>query len=90
MTKFITYIELHNAELKDYQRLNADMKKALFTTAGATDTTTTGKIEFSYYGRRSIKDVIDTVVRVAVKTGKKFSFTVMKDKTQKTNTTKTA
>jgi len=87
MTKFITYIELHNAELKDYQRLNADMKKALFTTAGATDTT--GKIEFSYYGRRSIKDVIDTVVRVAVKTGKKFSFTVMKDKTPKNNVPKT-
>ena len=78
MNTFTTRIQLHNADRNDYRKLMAEMKKEAFISlkAGIAET----KAEFSYQGGQFIKDVIAAVLRAAVKTGKKFSFTVMKDK----------
>jgi hypothetical protein len=54
------------------------MQKESLVAAGAR--AESGNIEFKSKERISIREVIDAVVRAASKTGKKFSFTVMKDK----------
>lgn len=83
MTTFIATIQLQQADNKDYQVLDKEMKKENFIT---------GKVgtgirlaEFSYRGATSIQHVINAVLRAAEKTGKKFSFTVMKEKLESRN-----
>ena len=78
MTTFTTRIQLHNADGNDFKKLVAEMKKEAFVSNKASVVET--KAEFSYKGTQLIKDVIAAVLRAAVKTGKQFSFTVMKDK----------
>ncbi len=78
MNTFTARVELQNANPDDYTRLYAEMQKESFVAAGAK--AQTGNVEFKIKNRISINDVIDAVVRCASKTGRKFSFTVMKDK----------
>jgi hypothetical protein len=78
MNSFTARVELHSANPNDYTRLYSEMEKESFIAAGAK--AETGNIEFKSKNRISISEVIDAVVRAASKTGKKFSFTVMKDK----------
>ena len=78
MNTFTARVELQNANPDDYTRLYAEMQKESFVAAGAK--AQTGNVEFKIKNRISINDVIDAVVRSASKTGRKFSFTVMKDK----------
>jgi hypothetical protein len=79
MNTFTARVELHNANPDDYTRLYTEMQKESFVAAGGAKAQA-GNVEFKIKNRISINDVIDAVVRSASKTGKKFSFTVMKDK----------
>jgi hypothetical protein len=78
MNTFTARVELHNANPDDYTRLYTEMQKESFVAAGAK--AQAGNIEFKIKNKISINEVIDAVVRSASKTGRKFSFTVMKDK----------
>lgn len=78
MTNYTTRIELHQAGAEDYRLLIQAMKKASFI-AGK-DNPPSGNLTFKRKANIEIKEVIDAVVKAAASTGKKFSFTVMKDK----------
>ncbi|HEX6426903.1 MAG TPA: hypothetical protein VF008_04420 [Niastella sp.] len=78
MNTFTARVELHNANPDDYTRLYTEMQKESFVAAGAK--AEAGNVEFKIKNRTSINEAIDAVVRAASKTGKKFSFTVMKEK----------
>ncbi|NII26966.1 hypothetical protein HB364_17885 [Pseudoflavitalea sp. X16] len=78
MTNFTTRVELHQASAADYRQLILAMKKESFVTGN--DKQTSGILTFKRRANVEIKEVIDAVVRAASTTGKKFSFTVMKDK----------
>jgi hypothetical protein len=78
MNTFTARVELHSANPNDYTRLYTEMQQESFVAAGAK--AESGNVEFKSKNRISINEVIDAVVRAAHKTGRKFSFTVMKDK----------
>jgi hypothetical protein len=78
MNTFTARVELHSANPNDYNRLYTEMQQEALVASGAR--AESGNVEFKCKDKLSIKDVIDAVVRAASKTGKKFSFTVMKDK----------
>ncbi|WP_205510548.1 hypothetical protein [Longitalea arenae] len=78
MNTFTARVELHSANPNDYNNLYTEMQKESFIAAG--EKAETGNVEFKSKDKLSIRDVIDAVVRAASKTGKKFSFTVMRDK----------
>jgi hypothetical protein len=78
MNTFTARVELHSANPTDYTNLYTEMQKESFVAAGKK--AEAGNVEFKSKDKLSIRDVIDAVVRAASKTGKKFSFTVMKDK----------
>jgi hypothetical protein len=78
MNTFTARVELHSANPNDYNKLYTEMQKESLVAAGAP--VESGNVEFKSKEKISIREVIDAVVRAASKTGKKFSFTVMKDK----------
>ena len=78
MTTFTARVELQEANPGDYKKLQTEMQREDFTAAGGNHES--GYVEFSCRNKASIREVIDATVRAASKTGKKFSFTVMKDK----------
>lgn len=78
MNTFTARVELHSATPSDYTRLYTEMQQESFVAAG--EKATAGNVEFKSNNKISIREAIDAVVRAAYKTGKKFSFTVMKDK----------
>jgi len=78
MTTFTARVELHEANPADYKRLQSEMQREEFT--ASKNNHDSGSVEFSSKNKASIREVIDATVRAASKTGKKFSFTVMKDK----------
>ena len=79
MNTFTARVELHNANSDDYTSLYTEMQKESFVAANSANPQA-GNVEFKIKNRISINEVIDAVVRAAHKTGRKFSFTVMKDK----------
>lgn len=78
MNTFTARVELHSANPTDYTNLYTEMQKESLVAAGPK--ADAGNVEFKSKDKSSINEVIDAVVRAASKTGKKFSFTVMKDK----------
>ena len=78
MTTFTARIELQNANPNDYKKLQTEMQREAFIAASSN--AQTGNVEFHSKEKASIREAIDAVMRAASKTGKKFSFTVMKDK----------
>jgi hypothetical protein len=78
MNTFTARVELHSANPNDYTRLYTEMQKESLVAAGAR--VESGSVEFKSKEKISIREVIDAVARAASKTGKKFSFTVIKDK----------
>lgn len=84
MTQFIVKLSLENAGEKDYKNLQHELEKEAFTGIKIMP----GK-QGSYYrkGREYIKkgnftliDLTDIVFKAADKTGKKYSFIIIKDK----------
>jgi hypothetical protein len=78
MNTFTARVELHSANPSDYSNLYTEMQKESLVAVGPK--VEAGNVEFKSKDKISINEVIDAVVRAASKTGKKFSFTVMKDK----------
>lgn len=83
MARFITTIQLHNADEKDYKTLHAELKKESFTESNRISgkNKVEGKEEFNREGNNiTLQDVTDAVLRAASKTGKKYSFTIIRNK----------
>jgi hypothetical protein len=84
MAKFITSIKLQEATEKDYAILSQELKKYLFypvskNTSGKS-TGSTSSLVFNSADDKSLLDTTTAVSRAASTTGKKFSFTVIKEK----------
>ncbi|MEO6313877.1 MAG: hypothetical protein ABIU63_11090 [Chitinophagaceae bacterium] len=83
MSKFTARIQLHSAAETDYETLNRAIekdpailkKKNLWVSPDKVN-----KGEYNYRGNISLSDVANAVYRAIRKTGRDYSFTVMKSK----------
>jgi len=83
MSNFIARIQLNSAAETDYETLNREIektpadlrKKNVFVKADRIK-----KGEYNYRGNISLAEVVDAVYRAIRKTGRNYSFTVMKNK----------
>jgi hypothetical protein len=84
MARFTTTIQLHNADEKDYQILHTELKKESFKEirrySAASSEVRLQKEEYNLEGNITLQDVTDAVLRAAAKTGKKYSFTIIRNK----------
>lgn len=83
MPNFITRIELLAASQKDYQKLEEEMKKASFKdvkTPQVRKPAIAAPREFNRNGNITLLEVTNATARAARKTGRKYSFTVIKEK----------
>jgi hypothetical protein len=82
MPSFITRIELQSASQKDYQKLEEEMKKAAFKDvkkSSARMSSITATLEFNRNGN-SLLEVTGAAAKAARKTGRNYSFTVIKER----------
>ncbi len=82
MVKFVTLIQLHAANENDYARLHREMEKESFTITNnykARPNTILNAEEYKRNGE-TLKDINDAVFRAAGRIGKKYAFTVRKEK----------
>jgi hypothetical protein len=84
MAKFTATIQLHNAEKSDYDKLDLELAKQLFkgnkTSSPEIKGPATVWKEYSLEGNITLREVNSVIVRAATKTGKEYSFTVMRNK----------
>jgi hypothetical protein len=80
MARFITTIELFNADQKDYETLQSELKKYSFTRRSLQANKLPGKEEYNREGNVTLQDVTYAVLQAAYKTGKKYSFTIIRNK----------
>jgi len=83
MPTFITRVELQSASQKDYQKLQEEMKKAAFKDVkkpGSLRPSIASPLEFNRNGNITLLEVTNATARAARKTGRRYSFTVMKEK----------
>jgi hypothetical protein len=83
MPNFITRIELQSASQKDYQKLEEEMKKASFKEArkiNARRQALASPLEFNCNGNYTLLEVTDATAKAARKTGRNYSFTVIKER----------
>jgi hypothetical protein len=83
MPNFITRIELQSASQKDYQKLEEEMKKASFKEArkiNARRQALAAPLEFNCNGNYTLLEVTDATAKAARKTGRNYSFTVIKER----------
>ena len=83
MPSFITRIELQAASQKDYQKLEEEMKKASFKDVRKGNSRRQAiatPLEFNRNGNYTLLEVTDAAVKAARKTGRNYSFTVIKEK----------
>lgn len=87
MPTYSTTIQLHNADEQDFSVLDSELKKNAFTSDkkdvlsyvnNALDNFV--NVKYIKHGNLLIQEVIDSVLNAAKKTGKKFSFTVIKNR----------
>lgn len=78
MARFITTIQLHDADEKDYKNLDNELKKKSFIETK--HYRNPRKEEYNKEGNISIQDVTAAVVSAAKRTGKKYSFTIIRNK----------
>ena len=88
MPKFITSIRLQGASERDYNTLSQELKKYLFNPAtgnkvNAKDNSST--FVFNSANNQTLLDTTAAVSMAASSTGKKFSFTVIREKTRTEN-----
>ncbi len=86
MPKFITSIRLQEANEKDYAVLSREMKKNSFNPVPENRRNTTGRPDSTFvFNANSNKSLVDTTTLVslaAATTGKKYSFTLFKEKSK--------
>ena len=83
MPKFITRIELQDAENKDYEKLDVELKKASFIevlTCYLNGTSRINKKLYSWEGNVDLQRVTSAAYSAAKRINKRFSFTIIKDK----------
>ncbi|MFT3948431.1 MAG: hypothetical protein QM763_15790 [Agriterribacter sp.] len=87
MPLYKTNIELHHAATDDYLLLDKELRSQQFSPDNKQQFSDAGKNEKRYLrirylkeGNIALQEVVDDVKRAALKTGKKFSFTVLKNK----------
>jgi hypothetical protein len=84
MTKFIAQISLQDASEKDYKSLQRELEREAFAGTKALSGKRTRNFlkerEYTKRGNITMIEVTDAVLRAASKTGKKYSFTIIKDK----------
>lgn len=84
MAKFITTIQLQDANEYDYEILSRELKKEAFKgeehAAKSDAYITSDKGSFSREGNVTIGDVTKAVFKAAAKSGKKYSFFTVKNK----------
>ena len=83
MTKFITTIQLQDADERDYASLLKELEKESFRDekhAAKSKAWVGGKGVFSREGNLTLMEVNNAISRAASKIGKKFSFFVVKNK----------
>lgn len=82
MPNFITRIELQSANQTDYQKLAEEMKKGHFSTTRKMSRRQPqpSPAEFTCHGNYTLLEVTDATVKAARKTGKPYSFTVIREK----------
>jgi hypothetical protein len=84
MAKFITSIKLLEATERDYAKLSQELKKYLFSPAGKSGSGKSIEPEtsatFNSSDNKSLLDTTTCVSRAAATTGRKFSFTVIREK----------
>jgi hypothetical protein len=86
MPKFITSIRLQEANEKDYAILSREMKKNAFNPVLENRKNTPGGLGSTFvFNANSNKSLVDTTTLVslaAATTGKKYSFTLFKEKSK--------
>ena len=86
MPKFITSIRLQEANEKDYAILSQEMKKNSFNPVSEHKKNTSGGVNSTFvFNSTSHKSLLDTTAVVslaAATTGKKYSFTVIREKSK--------
>jgi hypothetical protein len=84
MAKFITSIKLQEATERDYAKLSQELKKYLFSPAGKSGsgkpTESTASVTYNSTDNKSLLDTTKAISRAAANTGRKFSFTVIREK----------
>ena len=83
MSKFIARVQLHKADETDYETLNREIEKDPAVKKNkklAARAAMIKKGEYNYRGNITLKEVADAVIRAIKKTGRDYSFTVMKTK----------
>ncbi|MEP6747421.1 MAG: hypothetical protein ABJB86_06830 [Bacteroidota bacterium] len=83
MPNFITRIELQSANQKDYQKLEEEMKKASFKDIKKTiarKQSPAAPAEFNFNGNSTLLEVTDAAAKAARKTGRRYSFTIIKER----------
>jgi len=84
MSKFITSIKLQEATEKDYVILSQELKKYLFTpvnkSVSSRSSGSASAFVFNSDDDKSLLDTTSAVSRAAATTGRKFSFTVIREK----------
>jgi len=83
MAKFITNIQLQDADEKDYDTLYKELEKESFKDekyAAKSNAYVTGKGAFSREGNLTLQEVSRAVFKAASKTGKKYTFFVIRNK----------
>jgi hypothetical protein len=83
MARFITTIQLHNAAETDYEKLNAELVKQSFRGIREVNKQkgdAPEQIKYSREGNVTLQEVTDAVLKAAEKTGKKYSFTIIRNK----------
>ena len=84
MPSFITRIELQSASKNDYLVLEEEMKKAAFKdvkrSSLLTAETLASPLEFNCNGNFTLLEVTDATAKAARKTGRRYSFTVIKER----------
>ncbi len=86
MPKFITSIRLQEANERDYAILSRELKKNSFSPVSENKSNGSGEVISSIvFNSNSNKSLLDTTTEVtlaAATTGKKYSFTVIKERTK--------
>jgi len=79
MAKFITSINLQEATERDYAKLSQELKKYFFSPANRPGKSGSSLV-FNSAESKSLLDTTTAVTRAAATTGRKFSFTVIREK----------
>jgi hypothetical protein len=84
MAKFTTRIQLQEADEKDYINLQNELQQRSIKTTrkplAKSNVHVTANGEYNLEGNVTIQEVTDVVLKAAAKTGKKYSFTIIRNK----------